>query len=121
MSDEIIGVAILDNSVRPRILYALYQRGDGGRFIDSIPVYDQREPKPCDPSWAFRIDGERLHVSPSVWWKYQKPPDGNWETRFHNGGQWSVRFRYAVPPESGEWQVKEANGLLENFASHVPS
>lgn len=119
MSDEIIGIAILDNSVRPRQLYMLYRCGDGRQFIDSIPVYMRGEPKPCEPAWCFVIPESPaghaphsiMHVQPSVHWRYQVPPNETWHTRFHNGGSWSVRFQYAVPPHSGEQQVRDANGL----------
>jgi hypothetical protein len=125
MMDEIIGIAILDNSVRPRRLGILCQCADGCQFIDSIPVYDHREPPPCDPCWAIYIPASPegcaphsiLHAQPSVHSRYQLPPDGTWHTRFHNGGQWRVRFQYAVPPHSLEQQVREANGLTEDFGS----
>lgn len=113
MADEIIGIAILDNSVRPRRLYALYRKHDGQQFIDWIPCYDYREAKPCDPCWRFQIDvdGKTLHFTPSVWWRFQMPPDQTWHDRFHNSGQWSVAFQYAVPPHSGAYQVRAANGM----------
>lgn len=121
--DEIIGIAILDNSVRPRRLYAIHRCGDGRQFIDDIPVYDHREPKPCEPCWAFRMEGDWLHVTPSVHWRYQVPPNETWHTRFHNAGSWSVRFQYAEPPESGSHQVLAANRLeweSERFAEGPP-
>lgn len=112
MADEIIGIAILDNSVRPRRLYALHRKHDGQQFIDWIPCYDFREPKPCEPCWQFRMDtdGVTLHFTPSVHWRYQMP-DQRWVDRFHNSGQWSVKFKYAEPPYSGAYQVRVANGL----------
>lgn len=120
MSDEIIGIAILDNSVRPRQLCMVYQCGHGGRFIDTIPVYDVRESKPCEPCWAFRIDGDRLHVTPSVHWRFQMPPEQTWHTRFHNGGSWNVQFQYAVPPHSLYEQVMEANALSPYTLQPLP-
>ena len=93
MKDEVIGIAILDMTAQPQQLWMICRKANGHKFEESIPVYPQGTAKPCDPAWAYKIEGNRLSMSPSVHSRYQVPPGTEWITHFHNEGQWSVEFR----------------------------
>lgn len=117
MPDQVIGVAILDISVSPQLLYVQCQP-EGRRFIShKISVYPFPAPAPpCrKASWCYRIEGDLLHMTPSLHIRYEL--NGQWVTGFHNAYYWTVKFKLAVPDADeyyGYRQLREANTALQH-------
>jgi hypothetical protein len=99
MSDEIKGVALLDDRNPEQWLFVCCVAGDPAKskpFIQRIPVRDAILPhKPDGPEWAYYVNGDTLDVSPSLLVSFSKPNRDGTMTPvelFHNAGRWSVRF-----------------------------
>lgn len=82
-----MGIAVLDRDEKPHQLHILCQCADGQKRHTDIPVYTDGEPKEMTHQWKYSIQGDTLHVTPSV----------NWLNVFHNAGSWSVRFQEWKP------------------------
>ena len=106
MNDRVIGTAILDTSVTPHELFLFY-KADAAKHRGEtcIPVYPRGTPKPDvnhGSSWEYSVQGDILHVTPSLHIRFEWPYNaagefdealrGNWKTEFHNDGHWDVRF-----------------------------
>jgi len=94
MSDQVIGVAILDPVMVPQRLIVCCHKASGQDVPEIISVYPRGAQKPetyNDAAWAYEVKGDRLLVTPSLHVKHQKE-DGTWQTDFHNVGSWEVRF-----------------------------
>ena len=107
--DEIVGIAILETVVTPHRLFCLYKAGNDAPCPTVINVHQEGTPRTSDPCWTYRIDGDTLHMFPSLHIRCQ-PEVGTWETLFHNGYNWSVKFKLAEPG-SGYRQLKVINGI----------
>jgi hypothetical protein len=94
MPDRVVGTAVMDCSKLPRELHVICLRAEAKTTMrEVIQVYKKGEPKPCDPCWAYEIQGEWLSITPSLWIKVQADlPDQKRTTIFHNDGQWRVRW-----------------------------
>lgn len=113
MADRVIGIAILETASSPQKLHVLCGREGKHSLREIIEVYPAGSPKPCEPAWAYRIEGETLHVTPSLHIRVQAnlPESEEWTTWFHNDGNWSVPFR-AWPQTEGAWsEFRRVNGL----------
>lgn len=112
--DEVVGTAILSKGTHGStdILYILCKAEGKEPRIVVIDTHQEGSQKIADMSWTHRIDGDKLHMFPSVHVRYQWPedPPGTWRTEFHNGYNWTVQFKLAGPG-SGYRQLKEANGM----------
>lgn len=108
--DEVVGIAILETVTTPQRLYCLYKAGSDEPCPTVIKVHQEGTPKTCEPCWTYRIDGDTLHMLPSLHIRYQWPEDNSWRTIFHNGYNWSVKFKLAEPG-SGYRQLKVINGI----------
>ena len=112
--DEIIGIAILTRT-KPQELVVVCRKANGQTFLQRIPVYGVTEGKPAEHAWQYRIEGDTLHVTPSVHIRYQVPQEKGveapWITRFHNAGSWSVKFQWAngVEPHDVYEEIRQAN------------
>lgn len=91
MSDEFIGVAVLDTSRPVHWLHCIGRRQNGRTFVNQLPVGPSPNRVPAEklPSWfpenqlwCYTIAGNVLSVTPSVHMK----------DYFHNAGQWSLPF-----------------------------
>src|SRR4051812_6492512 len=107
--DEIVGIAILDVVSTPQHLFCLYKAGDDTPCPTVISVHQEGTPKTADPCWTYRIDGDALHIFPSLH-IHTAPAKGPGRTLFHNGYNWSVKFKLAEPG-SGYRQLKVINGI----------
>lgn len=120
MSDEIQGVAVLNDLVPEQILFVVCvpdrsKHPVGGEpFISRLPVRPASAPRGREIEWHYEVDGGELRVRPSVSVKTTRPipgkPDNEVVEIFHNGGDWRVRFvRYSeiYPAKSteGAWSV----------------
>jgi hypothetical protein len=89
--DQIVGIAVLDQSVEPQELHVLCEcgAGDGKRRHTSIPVYQEGTPEPKPFGWKYKIEpGNVLKVTPSLRWTGgEGKPDV-----FHNGGEWRIVY-----------------------------
>jgi len=106
MSDQIIGTAVLD---RAKPDYAPYERlfvlcvyKSGTPTPDTIPVHPKGTEPAKQPSWAYEIKGDTLHLTPSVRISTTRPsktkPDEMENVElFHNDGSWSVKFKEFIP------------------------
>lgn len=107
MSDEIKGIAVLDDRNAEQFLFvacvadhALHGDHTDTRII-RLPVRQRGAPKVGENQWEYDVAGESLNVTPSVRVSVRMPEPGQ-EDRFpeigrdvelfHNGGSWSVRF-----------------------------
>lgn len=121
MADEIKGVALLHTVLWdkvPRDMLMICCVGDPangrGVHLGMIPVRLDSQPESVNPgSWQYRVDGDVLHVCPSVRMTTRRPLPGRMDEfpkvyqdleQFHNGYQWSVRFidYRALPAEAKE-------------------
>ena len=94
MSDEVVGVAVLDPAMSPQRLIVTCRRTDRQDMTEVIPVYPRGTPKPKtynDAAWEYTVSGSTLRVTPSLHVLHQRP-DGTWQTDFHNGGAWETPF-----------------------------
>ena len=112
--DEVIGIAILTRT-KPQELIVLCRKDSGGTFLQKIPAYAPGDSKPAEHAWQYQIAGDVLNITPSLHIRYQLPPDETWITRFHNGVNWSVRFKWAetTDPETVWEEAKRANANIE--------
>jgi hypothetical protein len=112
--DEVIGTAILvkGESTQSELLYVLCKAEGREPRIVVINAHQEGRQKLAETSWCYRVDGDTLHITPSLHVRYQWPedPPGTWRTEFHNGYNWSVKFKLAGPG-SGYRQLREANGM----------
>jgi hypothetical protein len=118
MADEIRGVAVLDDrtGIQQRLFVVCCSEHYGPtrgphNFIQSIPVHEQGMPRTRDPEWTYRIEGDVMHLFPSLhvtcpsWNEAAQLFSGPPETLFHNGYNWTipfVRWTQSGMPESDE-------------------
>lgn len=117
MPDLIKGVAVLDDRDANNLWLFIVEVAEDPKkskpFIGRIPVRPRGTPHPPDrPSWEFDLQGEMIHVTPSVLTSTTVPIEGSPENRvvelFHNTADWTVQFvRYSAKPEDdpayGAW------------------
>lgn len=133
MSDEVIGTAVLDKTLSPQRLVVLCRTSRGTVLTEVIPVYPRGSPKPTThngAAWEYIEDGETLHITPSLHCMSKRPASGTdhdveanwiWQTDFHNGYNWDVKFQLADGrPRDAEWesshlyqQVRDANESIQ--------
>ncbi len=115
--DEVIGIAILTRT-KPQELIVICRKANGRCFMERIPAYGLNDPKPAEHAWLYQIDNDVLNITPSLHVRYQLPTDvaerkgvEEWVTRFHNGYNWSVKFKWAdaVEPAVVWAEAKAAN------------
>lgn len=115
--DEVIGIAILTRT-KPQELWVVCRKANGNSFMTVIPAYGVGDPKPAEHAWLYQIVGDVLHITPSLHVRYQLPTDvavrkgaEEWVTRFHNGYNWSVKFKWADATDTDEVrrEAREAN------------
>ncbi len=104
MSDEIKGLAVLDDRGTPWRLFATGVPAAGsGRDVTivMIPVRPRGSPRTAPAEWEFDVQGDLIHVTPSVRLSVNLPVPGRADEfpkvhlvreLFHNGGDWTVRF-----------------------------
>jgi hypothetical protein len=126
MSDEIIGIAILEKRLFPQRLACLCKPAGKPVMVQVLPVYAEGTPKPDTKNgaaWCYREQDGRLHFTPSVhiltqnWDERMQAFAGGMVTQFHNGYSWSVSFAEAEgSSEDSTWptkhlyeQLREAN------------
>ncbi len=125
MKDEIIGTGVLDVSGPYHYLFYVRSVAKRDRLsVDDLPVLPegvvQPELKlpsyyPENTAWRYKIDGDILHVHPSVLIK----------NYFHNEGQWSVKFVYAESTDRAKiWRQLAAHnstlcGVNESCEHHA--
>lgn len=120
MSDEVVGVAILDKEHSPQRLLVRCRTSSNG-YVDTslIPVYERGTPKPQTSNgaaWEYTVDGGTLHITPSL--HVQSQIDNVWQTRFHNQYNWSVKFKVSDSrPVSPDW---DAQHLYEQLREENP-
>lgn len=124
MSDQIIGIAVLDKTRPPYYehsdrLHVLCVYKDGGRNHDSINVHQKGTPPTTSPSWEYEVKGDQLDVTPSVRISTTKPSASDPNVMepvelFHNDGKWSVKFVEFKPGDFVHAYdlFKSVNGLL---------
>jgi len=111
--DEVVGTAILvkGNSGHAQLLYLLAKPEGKEPRITAIEVHEEGTQKVANVSWAYRVDGDKLHMTPSLHIRFKWPEEPfDWRTEFHNGFNWTVGFKVAGPG-SGFRQLREANGM----------
>lgn len=93
MSDQTFGVAVLDKTKREAqtelLFFYVVMPQSGGHHILHIPIRPAGAPKTHDQEWEYRIDGDVLHVWPSV----------NWVGVWHNTNPWQIKFSEFDPSE----------------------
>lgn len=105
MSDQILGLGILDDRGKPWRLFATGVPSPGsGRDVTivMIPVRPRGSPREgAEACWEFDLAGDQIHVTPSVRISVNLPIPGRadefpgvFQTRelFHNGADWRIRF-----------------------------
>jgi len=109
--DEVIGIAILQTQTTPQRLYVVYKAEGQEPNICAIDAHQNGTPKISNVSWEYRIDGDSLHMQPSLHIRTHHPEDNQvWRTIFHNGFNWTVKFQTAEPGSEYR-QLKIANGM----------
>lgn len=104
MNNTVIGVAVLDRlPTRSLYLYLLCQYADGTKHLSTIPVRPEETAEPAN-AWTYRIEGEIIHVKPSLRISTTRPSKTNPEVMepvelFHNTGEWSIPFKEFIPGE----------------------
>jgi len=112
MSDEIKGLAILDDRGTRLMLFAtgVCEPGSGREpQLVMIPLRERGTAPGATVEWEYDIAGDMIHVTPSVAISTNRPIVGREEeypavaepiALFHNGGEWSVRYvRWSVAPD----------------------
>lgn len=112
MPDLVKGVAVLDDRNRSDEWLFIVEVAESPQkskpFIGRIAVRPRGMPHPPDrPSWEYDVQGELLHVTPSVRTSTTVPIEGSKENRevelFHNSGDWHIPFvRWSAHPEEHE-------------------
>jgi hypothetical protein len=105
MSDEVKGLAVLDDRGNPPILFATgVPAANSGRNkfeLVRIPMRPRGTPRTKAKEWEYDIQGDEIHVTPSVRISVNIPQPGQEDKfpevfreieLFHNGGDWRVRF-----------------------------
>lgn len=113
MPDRVIGIAVLEVAKTPHKLHVLCHRDGKTPLREVIDVYPAGTLKPCDPAWAISVQGNTLHVTPSLHVRVQAglPESQEWTTWFHNEGAWDVEF-VVYPADEGAWSYfRKINGL----------
>lgn len=124
MSDEVKGVAILDDRNPDQVLFCVCVDGRHpgawafGNFIERIAVRPAGTPHPPGvPSWEYRVAGDVLHLTPSLRVSTSKPHDPCDEKSpmvpvemFHTALHWSVPFvRWSAiakdEPADSRWEA----------------
>lgn len=115
--DLVIGVAVLDQRGPYHWLrYLKVGRNFEGTSWDDLPTLPEGAQQPGDKlprhfpencPWRYRIDGDTLHVAPSV-------NVGN--DRWHNGTPWSVKFQFA---RDGDRHVQLVQLIEANDPQHT--
>ncbi len=82
MSDQVIGISVLDRMEKPERLYIRCQCADGHVLVTSIPIRRKGEPKTLANEWEYEEDGDTLRITPSL----------NILGTFHNAFNWSTKF-----------------------------
>lgn len=92
MSDEIKGVAVLDDTAWPERLYFVAVPASRPAFVHYIPVGPIKDER-C---WAYTRRGAELDVQPSVLIRRPMRRDERtveWVEAFHSPGSWTVTMR----------------------------
>jgi hypothetical protein len=92
MSDQVIGIAVLDEA-KGRLFIVCHTQRTGRVSVHSIPAYPQGHPKPASNAWAYVERRDMLHVSPSVKISIMD------QEVFHNAGSWTVKFFRYMPAD----------------------
>lgn len=117
ITDQVVGVAVLDRSDAPERLYACCLSTDGHRQLAVIPV---RPGAPLaangEACWTYHEDGKVLHLSPSLRLVNHHPDDPPGLTRqtFHSTFSWSVRFE-AVTDDTAYDRFVALNAPGDNY------
>lgn len=106
--DHVGGIAVLDKTREPSQLWILCLRTNKNAFPINLPVALIQTPQ----TWGYRIDGDIIHVQPSVLSRFQV--DGNWIERFHNNASWSVPFKEAKPDGREDFAYQQFRESPEN-------
>jgi|KBSSwiStaDraftv2_1062776.scaffolds.fasta_scaffold00022_134 hypothetical protein len=110
--DEVVGTAILQTQTTPQRLYLLYKAEGKEPSVCVIDVHQNGTPKISNVSWEYRIDGNLLHMQPSLHIRHHHPEDARdvWRTDFHNGFNWTVKYQTA-DVGSEYRQLRLTNGM----------
>jgi hypothetical protein len=98
--DEIVGIAILTSDINPADGYEylfVTCASPSRKMIDTaaIPIRERGKPNPGSRGWQYVIDGDLLHVTPSLKMSIQvklDEPNRAMREIFHNSGAWTVKF-----------------------------
>lgn len=130
MPDLVKGVAVLDDrNPADQWLFIVEVAEDPAKskpFIGRIAVRPRGTPHPPDrPSWEFDVQGNLLHVTPSVRTSTTVPIEGSKENRvvelFHNSGDWHVAFvRWSQVPEEDRMDAGR-NSYCHRINAHILS
>jgi hypothetical protein len=115
MSDQVIGIAVLDEA-SGRLFIVCHTQSTGRVSVESIPAYPQGHPKPAAAAWSYVERGDILHVNPSVKLSTTNPD----RELFHNAASWTVKFfRYAPSDDSDAWSYCAAlnKSLIDRLRS----
>lgn len=116
MSDEVIGVAILDKREEPHYLSMFCQSARGRISTATIPVYPKGAEKPANNAWEYEIANDILNITPSL--HIRSKIEETWVTDFHNGFNWSVKFKLVEDPI--DLEIPKGRSLYEQLHKENP-
>lgn len=110
MSDQIGGIAILDrrNPARQWLSCFGFRDNKPPTYIH-IPIRPKGTPKTEREEWEYDVAGDQLNCFPSV----RETAGNNGPEMFHNGYNWTVKFKDAVSDPYEE--LKAANPGCRQF------
>ena len=115
MADEIVGVAVLEESAEPGLLVLCRREGTKDMLV-RIPVRLRGTPDRTPSTLEYDLQGDMIHVTPSLKVSTRRPPEGDPDALhdkwvdvelFHNGGDWRVRVVMTTQGTGYERFVKE--------------
>lgn len=113
--DIIDGIAILDlpRDAGGERLLCHCRRANGQKpILISLPVRPRGTPDDARGAWQYDIDGDTIHVTPSVKVSWKERVEGEddvakWPDveRFHNTGDWRVKFERTSSEHPGGYEL----------------
>lgn len=92
--DEIVGIAVLAEMAPgvERLFVTCHSAANRYLHQASLRVHARGTPEPREghPFWVYTVRGDMLDVTPSL--NILEGDDPNAKSKFHNAGNWSVKF-----------------------------